>query len=77
MFKNRLMFTGILMAGLLQVTAQTAGPAASTETKPKYDQHALFGPLFYPLQVMNTGLLQENLDMLIGKTKQIIKLLLH
>ncbi len=48
MFKNRLLFTGILMAGLLQVTAQTASPVVSTETKSKYDQHALFGPLFYP-----------------------------
>lgn len=48
MLKNRLLFTGILMAGLLQVTAQTASPGASAETKSKYDQHDLFGPLFYP-----------------------------
>jgi hypothetical protein len=48
MRKNCLLFTGILLTAFLQVTAQTASPVASTEIKSKYDQHALFDPLFYP-----------------------------
>jgi hypothetical protein len=48
MFKKLVSFTAFFASAVIQLTAQTTLPATTTEAKSKYDQHLLFGPLFYP-----------------------------
>jgi hypothetical protein len=48
MFKKILFSTAFFVASFCQLTAQTALIPKSEEIKSKYDQHLLFGPLFYP-----------------------------
>lgn len=48
MFKKLVSFTVFFAVAVIQLSAQTAAPVSSTEVKSKYDQHLLFGPLFYP-----------------------------
>lgn len=48
MFKKLVSFTAFFAVAVIQLSAQTATPTSNTEVKSKYDQHLLFGPLFYP-----------------------------
>ncbi len=48
MFKKLVSFIAFFALAVIQLSAQTAPTAAPIEGKSKYDQHALFGPLFYP-----------------------------
>ena len=48
MFKKLVSFTAFFAGAVMQLSAQTTTPVAPTEVKSKYDQHLLFGPLFYP-----------------------------
>lgn len=48
MFKKLVSFTAFFAVAVFQLSAQTAGSTPITEVKSKYDQHLLFGPLFYP-----------------------------
>ena len=51
MFKKLFSFTAFFATTLIQLSAQTTLPNSTTEGKSKYDQHLLFGPLFYPTAV--------------------------
>ena len=51
MFKKLFSFTAFFATALIQLSAQTTLPNTPTEGKSKYDQHLLFGPLFYPTAV--------------------------
>lgn len=48
MFKKLVSFTAFFAVAVIQLSAQTATPTSNTDVKSKYDQHLLFGPLFYP-----------------------------
>ncbi len=48
MFKKLVSLTAFFATAVIQLSAQTTLPATTTDTKSKYDQHLLFGPLFYP-----------------------------
>ena len=48
MCKKILFSTAFFVASFCQLNAQTALIPKSEEIKSKYDQHLLFGPLFYP-----------------------------
>ncbi|MEI6085954.1 MAG: M1 family metallopeptidase [Bacteroidota bacterium] len=48
MFKKLVSFTAFFATAVIQLSAQTTLPATTPEVKSKYDQHLLFGPLFYP-----------------------------
>jgi hypothetical protein len=48
MFKKLVSFAAFFATAVMQLSAQTTLPASTTDVKSKYDQHLLFGPLFYP-----------------------------
>jgi hypothetical protein len=48
MFKKLISFTAFFATAVMQLSAQTAATTSTTDVKSKYDQHLLFGPLFYP-----------------------------
>lgn len=48
MFKKLVSIAAFFAVAVIQLSAQTTAPTSTPELKSKYDQHLLFGPLFYP-----------------------------